>query len=434
MPHRFKDSKKVVYAIDYGTSNSLLAAIDEKGQKLVLPLDDEAIDPTILRSVLYFPHQDLCYFGERAVKEYNDQEAEGRLIRSIKKFLPSTSYVGSFIEDRVVRLETLVGLFLMEMRKRANTLIGHEVESVVLGRPARYSLTLENDKMAEYRMEKAAQFAGFKNVKFLQEPVAAAYDLKRSIQEELTVLVVDLGGGTSDFSVVRFTDKDFDNRRDLLGLGGVSLAGDAFDGAFMKKEISPYFGSEVTYKVPLGRNIMKMPTVLAENLSSPADIVQLRTSQIMDFFKKAQQWSHKESDRIALERLFTLVEDNLGFKIFEKVSQCKVELSAVEENQTAWFDFPYPSIDVKFPVRREEYESATNTILDKVIQELERTLKEAGVTKGSIDYVYCTGGTSKLFSVRKKIGELFPPEKVASSNFFHSIIDGLVQQAHKEFF
>jgi hypothetical chaperone protein len=431
MPQSLKDSQKVVYAIDYGTSNSLLAAVDEKGQKVILPIDADAPDPSVLRSVLYFQDQDTCFYGHRAVKEYQEQEGAGRLIRSIKKFLPSTSYVGSHIENRVVRLEDLIGLFLMEMRKRANTLLDRDVNEVLIGRPAKYSFKEEEDKMAEHRMAKAAEFAGFQRVEFLAEPVAAAFDLKERITEEVKVLVVDLGGGTSDFSVVRFRPGAFDKERDLLAIGGISKAGDAFDGQFMRKLVAPHLGSEVSYRVPMGRNTQKMPTILAESIASPADIVQLRLSQVMNFFRKVKDWTLSDEDRDKLERLVVLVEDNLGFKIFERIGDCKQELGTSDSSR---FKMNDPGIELEFDVTRQMYSTATQVVLGAIMSEMEETLSMAGLKNEDIDYVYCTGGTSKLFTLGKAMAARFPKEKVAPAHFFHSVIQGLAVQAHRSLF
>jgi hypothetical chaperone protein len=191
----FKDASDVVLAIDYGTSNSLLAATDAHHTTAPLRLDPSAQDPTVFRSVLYFPHGDLCFYGQKAIDEYGERQAEGRLVRSIKKYLPSESFIGSFIDNRMVRLEDLIGYFLLEMRKRAcEELGGIDVTRALIGRPAKFSDDPVKDKLAQFRMEKAAKIAGFKEVSFLPEPLAAAFELRKRLKEMKTVLVVDLQG------------------------------------------------------------------------------------------------------------------------------------------------------------------------------------------------------------------------------------------------
>ncbi len=313
-------TRPLTFAIDYGTSNSLLVATDGINVSVPLPLDPMAPDATVLRSILYFPHGEACFYGQDAINRYSDNHGEGRLIRSLKKYLPSESYVGSWIDNRMVRLEDLVSYFLLEMKNRAEGELGVSVENVVLGRPAKFSPDPVKDKLALFRLKKAAESAGFKNISFLQEPLAAALDLRTRLTEMKTVLVVDLGGGTSDFTVIRIGPKKFEDS-DVLAMGGVSVAGDAVDGEFMKFHVAPFLGSKVKYRVPMGSNILEMPKSLLDHICSPADLAQLRRSDHMDFFRSVQKWSVREEDRLNLERLFVLVEDQLGFAIFEEIDR-----------------------------------------------------------------------------------------------------------------
>lgn len=255
----------LVYAIDFGTTNSLLAAADENGVYAPIPLDPFAIDPTILRSVLYFPNQKTCFYGAQAISEFTHQDMHGRLLRSVKKFLPSRSFIGTYIENRPMNLEDLIGIFLKELRRRANEHFGQDVDAVVLGRPAKFSQDPADDQWAQYRLEKAARIAGFKTIDFCPEPIAAAREFRAQINETKTALIADFGGGTSDYTVLKIGKGPY-RSSDVLAIGGVSIAGDALDGAVMRKRIAPHFGSEVRYQVPFGSNILQMPTFLAERI------------------------------------------------------------------------------------------------------------------------------------------------------------------------
>jgi hypothetical chaperone protein len=423
-PH-FKQADRVVFAIDYGTSNSLLAATDGEVTTAPLPLDDLAVDPTVFRSVLFFPNQNLCYYGQKAVEEYGENQAAGRLIRSIKKYLPSESYQGSWIENRIVRIEDLIGYFLLEMKKRASEHLEIDVDSVVLGRPAKFSEDPVKDRLAQYRLEKAAQIAGFKNISFVPEPLAAAFDLRRRLTEEKTVLVVDLGGGTSDFTVIRISPRAF-REEDVLAIGGVSVAGDAVDGEFMKSQVSPFFGSKVRYRVPMGSNILEMPKSLLDHLCSPADIAQFRKSDHFEFFRSVQQWALGEDDKHRLGRLFTLVEDQLGFQLFEEIDRTKRGFSTSANSR---FEFMYPDIEIGFEIDSVDFDVAISRPVDTILASLDETLKAAQVTAEQIEVVYCTGGSSKLGLVQKGLRRRFPAEKIVGRDFFHSVIQGLTARA-----
>lgn len=418
-------SRPVALAIDYGTSNSLLAASDGVNTTSPLALDEEAPDATVFRSILYFPNGNLCYYGQKAVDQYCDHSGEGRLIRSIKKYLPSESYLGSWIDDRVVKLEDLVGYFLLEMRKRACAKLDRDVDTVVLGRPAKFSEDPVKDKLAQYRLEKAAGLAGFKNVSFLAEPLAAALDLKRRLTERKTVLVVDLGGGTSDFTVIQLGPEEH-KESDVLAIGGVSVAGDRVDGEFMGSQVAPFFGSKVKYKVPMGSNVLEMPKSLLDHLMSPADIAQLRKNDHIEFFRNIQRWSPRDEDKKKLDRLFVLVEDQLGFRLFEEIDRVKRELTRTSD---ARFKFDYPSIDIEFSVADVDFNASAGRAVDDILKSMDETMKLAQVTADDIDVVYCTGGTSQLKLVQRVLARRFAKEKIVSRDFFHSVIQGLGERA-----
>ena len=419
-----------VFAIDYGTSNSLMSYVSSEGLSPPLPLDERASDPTVFRSLLYFPHQDACYYGQKAIEEYNSNFGEGRFIRSVKKYLPSTSFVGSYIENRVVRLEDLIGYFLLEMRRRATALLGFEVDRVILGRPAKYSFDPERDKMAEYRMKKAAEIAGFKEVEFLPEPLAAAFDLRSRLTKEKIVLVVDLGGGTSDFTIIKIGQHPY-SENDLLGLGGISLAGDAFDGEIMKHEVDSYFGSEVKYRVPLGRNIQQMPPILLDNLCSAPDIVQLQKKDVYQFFKRVKNWTLKEEDKQKLHRLEILVDDQLGFAIYEVIDQCKRQYS---QRPIVNFEFDYPKIEISKQMQSTQFESFAEPLADDILNCMGEVVLQAGLTTDQIEMVYCTSGTSKLALVQEKLKSIFGDNKLQNSDHFHSVSKGLALRAQELFF
>jgi len=217
-------AKEVVLAIDFGTSNSLAGAWCDGKRIEALDLDPTAKDPTLLRTLLYFPHGDLCYYGAEAIQQYIENDMEGRLFRSFKSHLPNQRYLGTFVGNRPMPLENLVGIFLLEIKKRAEAKLGTSIASAVIGRPARYAMDEVEDAFALHRMQKAAEYAGFKKVEFVAEPLAAALDLRRQLKEEKLVLVGDFGGGTSDFTLLRIGPKKFE-RTDVLGLDGCPAVG-----------------------------------------------------------------------------------------------------------------------------------------------------------------------------------------------------------------
>ncbi len=415
----------LVYAIDFGTSNSLLAAADENRVYSPIPLDPHAVDPTILRTLLYFQSVKDCYFGAQALKEFVHNDLQGRLIRSVKRFLPMRSFKGTFIENRPVNLEDLIAIFLKEMRRRGNEHFKMEVDSVVLGRPARFSTEALDDDYAQSRLERAARLAGFKHIEFCPEPVAAAREYRTQLKDSKIVLVADFGGGTSDYTILRMSNEPFRDS-DVLAVGGVPLAGDSLDGGVMRHRISTHFGSGVRYQVPFGSNTLSMPTHLMEKICSPADISVLRERDTLDFFANVRNWALDPESRKKMDQLFLLIHENLGFGVFEEIDRVKRVLSASDRGD---FQFSYADLKIVEGIQRGEFEKYVEPQVDRILGALDETVKAAGVPFSAIDVVYCTGGTSRVPIILDGLKRRFGESKLVERNFFHSIAQGLAERA-----
>ena len=426
-----------VYAIDFGTSNSLLAAASSEQAFAPIPLDPSATDPTILRSILYFPDAQHAYVGDEALALYVESGQEGRLIRSLKRHLPSRGFRGTTIAGRPMLVEDLVAVILRTMRKRANDHFGTDVRRVVLGRPARFSADDGDDDFAEQRLRSAAERAGFEDVHFLPEPVAAARDFRQAFSRDSgresgdavkgTVLVCDFGGGTSDFTVMRLGDAVFE-RGDVLAIGGVPLAGDALDASIMRGHVAKNFGADVAYRVPWGSNVLQMPLPIVEQLCSPAHLSILRRPEIAEFLRNVRSWSLSETDKVKLDQLATLVDDALGFQLFEAIERAKRTLSSADQ---ADVDFVYPSIDVHERVTRAAFEACAERSVDGILHCLDETLARSGVSAAGIDVVCCTGGTARVPRLAAGIESRFGHAKMQQFRHFHSVVQGLAQHARE---
>ncbi|HEU4412351.1 MAG TPA: Hsp70 family protein [Polyangiaceae bacterium] len=415
-----------IYAVDFGTSNSLLAAASAEATSAPIPLDEGEGDPTVLRSLLFF-EQGRFSCGSAAVRDFVEGGMQGRFIRSLKKYLPDKAFSGTQIGARVVTIEDLVGRLLREMRERADRHFGARVERVVLGRPAKFSLDAEGDALAEARLERAAEIAGFAEVHFCPEPVAAAHDFRLALERPMTVLVADFGGGTSDYTVVRMGRDGF-GPGDVLSLGGISVAGDALDGSLMRHKIARHFGAEVSYRVPLGGNVLTMPKPIVEKLCSPADMVVLQHRDVLAFLRDVRAWSLGPGDQQKMNQLLTLVEDSLAFQVFDEIEQTKCALS---DATGAEFVFEYPSMDIREWVERAEFEAGSERETGAVLRALDRTVSEAGLAFGDVDAVCCTGGTARVPRIARAIEERFGREKVRQLKSFHSVVQGLAERARQ---
>ena len=423
-------AENAIYAIDFGTTNSLIAYADPDTSTRPMPIEPDADDPSIVRSVLYTSSQDYWTIGQKALSDYGEARSNGRLFRSIKKYLPDPGFEGTKVNNKMMALHDMVAIFLGQLRDKANAALEKDITRVVLGRPALFSEDPKKDVLAEKRLETAAKIAGFKEIYFCPEPVAAAFDFRNQLKEPKIVLIADFGGGTSDFTVLKLSQNEF-KASDVLGLGGISTAGDAFDSSIMKHFISPFFGSKVRYKIPTGSNVLQIPKHLISKMCSPADIAFLGKKDTLKFFQDVQKWSLDAKSQEYLDNLFTLIEENLGFSLFRSVENSKKDLST---HLKAPFIYEELGIHIDTNIEKEAFNLASNPNVKAIMQTLDQTLEQAGLKNEDIEIVCCTGGTAKINSINTELEKRFGAEKLKQHRNFHSVIDGLGQAARSWYF
>jgi len=410
------------YAIDFGTSNSLLSFVGDDGKIRPIPLDQES---NVFRSLLYTAEQSSWHFGQDAIKEYIATDGEGRFFRSVKKFLPESNYTGTTVHNKTMNISEIIAVFLGEMRKRANAQTGLDVRNVVLGRPAMYSLDKKDDQLAEDRMRKAAELAGFQRIVFCPEPVAAGLNYNREVKDEKMILIADFGGGTSDFTLMKVHNKDY-SQEDILGLSGIFKAGDALDGVMMKDFIAPHFGSRFEYKIPGGNNVLTFPRQLLHKICSPAHITHLRERDTWEFLQHIKKFALTPEGEKQMHQLFTLVECQLGFPVFDQIEKTKVKLGLQNEAQ---FSYHYPGIDIEELISKIAFETALMPTVDEIMHSMNEVFKQSGTRPQDVFRVVLTGGTSQLPLMRQKLSDLFGEEKLQQSNVYESVVNGLARFA-----
>lgn len=415
------------YAIDFGTSNSLLSYISSSGDILPIPLEGD--EKYILRSLLFTHERGKWSFGEKAISEYVENDGEGRFFRSLKKFLPEASYKGTEVHNRKMKITDLIATFMRELRERANKKIGKDIERVVLGRPAKYSLDPESDQLAEDRMREACEIAGFKEIHFCPEPLAAGLDYDKNNSEKKIVLIADFGGGTSDFTLMKLHDGEY-TQDDILGLSGVFVAGDAIDGEMMNKFISPHFGSKFEYQVPFGNNVLRFPKLLLNKLCSPAHITHLRERETWEYLKEIQKFAVDDESKRQLDQLFTLVECQLGFPIFNQIEKSKIEICKNLEEEHL-FKYDYPGIYIEQLLDKNSYNEKMQPVVDKIMKSMMEVFKQAGLKETDVDQICLTGGTAQFTLIQNYLRDTFGKEKLVEHNIYQSVVGGLSEYALK---
>lgn len=412
------------YAIDFGTSNSLIALADATGAHQPVDIDPLHFDPKIMRSIYFIAEDGTWSFGAGAVEHYTQAAGQGRLIRSIKKYLPDDSFQGTAIGGRKMSLVDIVSMFLRELRAKANTATGLEVETVVLGRPAVFSLSKDKDQLAENRLRAAALQAGFRDVHFCPEPVAAGLAIDADDDTSgKTYLICDFGGGTSDYSVIRFKRGE---SFEVLSIGGVSLAGDHYDGSIMKHMVSPMLGADITYKMPMGRNTLRLPQHIINKLCSAPDINFIGHTEAFELLQAIKSWSLDPEKKGRLEKLIYIIEERLGYKLFDAIERAKISLSGSDQ---AAFHFRHYDLAVDGSLSAGDFRSWSEPVTDKILASLDDTVAAAGLAPEAIDAVVCTGGTARIPALHAGLLQRFEPGKIKRSHEFHSVIQGLTRRA-----
>ena len=435
------------FGLDFGTTNSSIAIHDGKSA-IVLPIDYIASDPKVLRSMIYFDKDLTTLFGQEGIDKYlldnknrsagvvkkvftgrmvaagdgADEVPEyfeevdygtGRLLQALKSSL-RTSFRGTKIFEKYYSVEELIGLFVGEIKKRAEKELGVTIDEVVSGRPVKFSDDQEKDLSAQQRLEVGLKLAGFRDIKFEYEPVAAARHFLSTNTEDQTVLVFDFGGGTLDTSIVKFER----GKEAILATDGVYIGGDLLNSDIMQFKIWDYFG----YSAKWSDQGLPVPYHIYQDLSSWYTIPTLNNPEMLLLFDKIK---YKHTDLRSLERLIYLIKQNLGFEIYSAIEQAKKELSFSE---TATITFEDGPIDIHIRISRDEFEDIIQARVEEIREVVQRTLQKARLGHQQIDKVVKTGGSSMIPVFSKMLEDIFTPEKVVTFETFTSIAAGLASE------
>ncbi len=410
-----------VFGLDFGTTNSSLAVLRD-GNVEVLEIDPLSSSKKSLKSVLFFDEEGEFFVGQEAINHYLEMGGEYcRFMRSIKTFLPSKTFEKTYVFGKKYRIEDLISIILKEIKKRGENHVGHPVEDVVIGRPVIFSSDKERDNLAERRLKTSAEKAGFKNIRFQYEPIAAALSCEKDLKngEERLVFMGDFGGGTSDFTVMRQIGgciEKRDRKKDVLSIGGINIAGDVFDSLVMKNKVAQYFGRDIQYKGMTG-DWLRMPQWIINTLCQWHLIPQLRKS--MEFIQRLQITADDKKTAKNLERL---IRENLGFAVMQSIEKAKCEISSEKSSKIIFED---GDIKIRDDFSRIEFESIISEEIAKIKCCIEETLLNAGISSEDTEKVIITGGSSFIPRIRNLFVDIFGENKLEAVNAFTSVAYGL---------
>ncbi|MBX3065275.1 MAG: Hsp70 family protein [Anaerolineae bacterium] len=318
-------------------------------------------------------------------------------------------------------LEAMIALYLRAARERAEELVGDSIHDVVLGRPVHFvsAETDADDQRAESRLRQAAKLAGFSQVSFEFEPVAAARHYAQSVSKAQNILVYDFGGGTLDLTVMHVEPN---KTPDILSIGGVGIAGDRFDQRIVENALLPHFGSTVTWgdkKLPVPRN-------LVEQVTAWEGLAQLATPETRGFLQRMQADCSAPARLFALE---SLIFNFYGFALFETVEGSKRRLST---NNFDEIRFTGVDIDLWHLITRTQFEQYAMTEWRLIREAINDTVKRSGLTPERIDAVVRTGGSSSIPFGLEMLTELFGEGKLVVEDLFTGVTAGLAIRAWEQ--
>src|SRR6202789_3928233 len=423
--------------IDFGTTNSSMALVTEDARVELVRFRAREGETFSSRSVLYLEkvreasgvRRVHSWTGPAAIEHYLDAEEKGRLIQSLKSYLPSRSLTGTGIFGRQYTFEDLVGRILSDLREQAERQFGRPIRHAMVGRPVRFvgAETEEDDAYAVGRLRAAFTRAGFESVELELEPVAAAYAYQSTLDHDELILIGDFVGGTSDFSLLRVgpgVRRRGRTPEDVLGNSGVRLAGDSFDARIVRKLVSPALGSD-SYARSMSKILPAVPAWIYANLERWHYLSFLRTHEVTEILRSARLRA-LEPEKI--KALSSLIEEDLGYQLHRAVQLVKFELSHAE---SAEFHFRDGSMELQIPVTRVEFEGWIAEELRTIEGSVDSLLESSGVSAGDIDRVFLTGGSSFVPAVRQIFVKRFGEERIRSGNEFTSVAHGLALRAEE---
>jgi hypothetical chaperone protein len=417
--------EKWVCGIDFGTSNSS-AGIARKGKREPVRLEGEQ---SVIPSAVFYPADGQPpSFGKAAITAYTTRE-EGRLLRSLKSILGNPLIEeATGVGGRMESFKSILGTFLGHLKERAETQAGSSIESVVLGRPVQF---VDGDKKADSKaqaqLEEAAKAQGFRHIFFQYEPIAAALDYEQTITREQIALIADIGGGTSDFSIVRVSPERRskpDRKADVLANAGVHVGGTDLDYRLSLQEVMPFFGYQTRQKK---RPELEVPSQYYFDLARWHKIVFLYTRKVVYELKEVR---HLAAATDAIDRLIKAVEHQEGHRIAGEVEAAKIRLSDADKTSLR---LEMIEKGMKVPITRKAFEKAVADERGKITASVVECLARAGLKADKIDTLFLTGGSTAIPSIEAACKQSVPSAHVIAGDKFASVATGLTIDAALKF-
>ncbi|HWJ70142.1 MAG TPA: Hsp70 family protein [Sphingobium sp.] len=414
--------------LDFGTTNSV-AAISAGQQSDLVDFTGAAATGAVFRSALCFWHDDEVKggiaheAGPWAIAEYLDFPQGSRFIQSFKSVAAMAMFEHATVFEKRLRFEELGQMFLARMIAHAGGKLDQRPERIIIGRPVEYAGSRPDEALARQRYD--AMFKGFgTDIRYVYEPLGAAFSYASQLTQAATILVADFGGGTSDFSIVRVAAPGAAQRCVPLGSAGIGIAGDRFDYRIVDQLVLPMLGKGTSYRS--FDKLLEIPRSHFANFADWSRLALLRNRRTLAELARLQKAA---SDPAAIGRMIAVIEQELGYALYDVVGALKRTLSQAD---SAHFQFKADDLTIEAEVTRADFERWIAPDIASIEATVDKALAQAGVGLDAIDRIFLTGGSSLIPAIRAIFERRFGTDRIAVGGELTSIAHGLALIGQEE--
>nr|WP_298100936.1 Hsp70 family protein [uncultured Shinella sp.] len=410
--------------LDFGTTNTVLALASGGSETQSMHFTSSVGETDTMRTALSFMKDPVVgaqalkvEAGQAAIRQFIDNPGDCRFLQSIKTFAASALFQGTLVFARRHTFDDLMEVFLRRLKAYAGTEWPGAVSRLVAGRPVQFAGASPDPDLALERYNEALTRLGFPEIHYVYEPVAAAYYFAQTLKSDATVLVADFGGGTTDYSLIRFERQAGRLTATPIGHSGVGIAGDHFDSRMIEHLVAPEIGKGSHFKS--FDKVLEVPSGYYANFARWNQLSIFKTTREFTDLKSLVR-SALEPEK--LELFIDLVEHDEGYPLYQSISATKMALSGAEE---AEFDFKPLGAAGRKIVKRSDFEAWIAPDLARIGGALDEVLEKTKTAPDGIDKVFLTGGTSFVPAVRRIFTNRFDAGKIETGGELLSIAHGL---------
>lgn len=411
--------------LDFGTSNSTIGIYQNGNCQLVATENRKKA----MRSAIFYDFQlKKFFFGQEGIDAYFDT-GHGRLMMALKSVLGSSlMYEKTAMYDKFITYVDILGYFIHHIKTIAETELQTELTQVVAGRPVKFhDQDVKKDLAAQNTLEQILRQQGFKEIIFQYEPIAAALAYEQQVTKEELALIVDMGGGTSDFTVIRLSpgNKMHDRAGDVLANNGIHIGGTDFDRYLSLKTIMPLLGFHSLMRGSSSN--IEVPTSYYNDLTTWHKLNELYTNKTLHDIQQVYTVAYEKT---LIQRLIHIIKNKQGHFLLETVENAKQRLSdQIEISQ----DLSFIEDTLAVNINRAVFNESIANCLDQLLATIRTTITLADIQPDDITAIFYTGGSTKVPLVRQTINNLLPKAKIIEGDAFGSVGLGLTINALQQF-